>query len=138
MKMVLSATLTQDPTKLSQLQLHHPLFLTTGHIRYKLPEHLHSFKLVYKIIIFYGLKLNNNFTNLNLVFCFLWRYANNKWSLFTLFPFWKIYKGKSVLFSLLQLSRLTDFALCLSFLEIWELKSRNIRVINIKPWEGKF
>ncbi|XP_023739969.1 DEAD-box ATP-dependent RNA helicase 1 [Lactuca sativa] len=46
MKMVLSATLTQDPTKLSQLQLHHPLFLTTGHIRYKLPEHLHSFKLI--------------------------------------------------------------------------------------------
>ncbi|CAH1412322.1 unnamed protein product [Lactuca virosa] len=45
-KMVLSATLTQDPTKLSQLHLHHPLFLTTGHIRYKLPEHLHSFKLI--------------------------------------------------------------------------------------------
>ncbi|KAJ9547335.1 hypothetical protein OSB04_019878 [Centaurea solstitialis] len=29
-KMVLSATLTQDPSKLAQLDLHHPLFLTTG------------------------------------------------------------------------------------------------------------
>ncbi|KAI3700737.1 hypothetical protein L2E82_45375 [Cichorium intybus] len=45
-KMVLSATLTQDPSKLAQLQLHHPLFLTTGKIRYKLPEHLESFKLI--------------------------------------------------------------------------------------------
>nr|GEW64815.1 DEAD-box ATP-dependent RNA helicase 1 [Tanacetum cinerariifolium] len=45
-KMVLSATLTQDPSKLSQLDLHHPLFLTTGKIRYTLPEHLASFKLI--------------------------------------------------------------------------------------------
>ncbi|KAL4567407.1 hypothetical protein LXL04_022991 [Taraxacum kok-saghyz] len=46
MKMILSATLTQDPSKLSQLDLHHPLFLTAGKIRYKLPEHLQSFKLL--------------------------------------------------------------------------------------------
>ncbi|XP_071686741.1 DEAD-box ATP-dependent RNA helicase 1 [Rutidosis leptorrhynchoides] len=45
-KMVLSATLTQDPSKLAQLDLHHPLFLTTGKIRYQLPEHLASFKLI--------------------------------------------------------------------------------------------
>ncbi|KAJ0717142.1 putative RNA helicase [Helianthus annuus] len=45
-KMVLSATLTQDPSKLAQLDLHHPLFLTTGKIRYQLPEHLESFKLI--------------------------------------------------------------------------------------------
>ncbi|KAJ9548745.1 hypothetical protein OSB04_021288 [Centaurea solstitialis] len=45
-KMVLSATLTQDPSKLAQLDLHHPLFLTTGQIRYQLPEHLESFKLI--------------------------------------------------------------------------------------------
>ncbi|XP_076909403.1 DEAD-box ATP-dependent RNA helicase 1-like [Bidens hawaiensis] len=45
-KMVLSATLTQDPSKLAQLDLHHPLFLTTGKIRYQLPEHLVSFKLI--------------------------------------------------------------------------------------------
>nr|XP_043628694.1 DEAD-box ATP-dependent RNA helicase 1 [Erigeron canadensis] len=45
-KMVLSATLTQDPSKLAQLDLHHPLFLTIGKIRYQLPEHLASFKLI--------------------------------------------------------------------------------------------
>ncbi|KAA8519443.1 hypothetical protein F0562_013682 [Nyssa sinensis] len=45
-KMVLSATLTQDPSKLVQLDLHHPLFLTTGQSRYQLPEHLKSFKLI--------------------------------------------------------------------------------------------
>lgn len=45
-KMVLSATLTQDPSKLAQLDLHHPLFLTTGEMRYKLPEQLKSFKVV--------------------------------------------------------------------------------------------
>lgn len=45
-KMVLSATLTQDPSKLAQLDLHHPLFLTTGKIRYQLPEHLASLKLI--------------------------------------------------------------------------------------------
>lgn len=45
-KIVLSATLTQDPSKLSQLALHHPLFLTTGKRRYQLPEKLESYKLV--------------------------------------------------------------------------------------------
>lgn len=45
-KMVLSATLTQDPSKLAQLDLHHPLFLTTGQRRYKLPEKLESYKLI--------------------------------------------------------------------------------------------
>ncbi|KAL3502192.1 hypothetical protein ACH5RR_036641 [Cinchona calisaya] len=45
-KMVLSATLTQDPSKLSQLDLHHPLFLTTGEKRYQLPEQLKSFKVI--------------------------------------------------------------------------------------------
>jgi hypothetical protein len=44
--MVLSATLTQDPSKLAQLDLHHPLFLTTGQRRYQLPEKLESYKLV--------------------------------------------------------------------------------------------
>ncbi|CAL5354821.1 unnamed protein product [Camellia sinensis] len=44
-KMVLSATLTQDPCKLAQLNLHHPLSLTTGQRRYQLPEQLESFKL---------------------------------------------------------------------------------------------
>ncbi|KAG6382902.1 hypothetical protein SASPL_157377 [Salvia splendens] len=45
-KMVLSATLTQDPSKLAQLDLHHPLFLTTGKSRYQFPENLKSYKLV--------------------------------------------------------------------------------------------
>ncbi|CAI9097027.1 OLC1v1033319C1 [Oldenlandia corymbosa var. corymbosa] len=45
-KMVLSATLTQDPSKLSNLHLHHPLFLTTGENRYQLPKQLESFKLI--------------------------------------------------------------------------------------------
>ncbi|XP_009801095.1 DEAD-box ATP-dependent RNA helicase 1 [Nicotiana sylvestris] len=45
-KMVLSATLTQDPSKLAQLDLHHPLLLTTGERRYKLPEELKSFKVI--------------------------------------------------------------------------------------------
>ncbi|CAL5430650.1 unnamed protein product [Camellia sinensis] len=45
-KMVLSATLTQDPCKLAQLNLHHPLSLTTGQRRYQLPEQLESFKLI--------------------------------------------------------------------------------------------
>lgn len=45
-KMVLSATLTRDPSKLSQLDLHHPLFLTTGHRRYQLPDKLESYKIV--------------------------------------------------------------------------------------------
>ncbi|GMP93439.1 hypothetical protein CsSME_00043273 [Camellia sinensis var. sinensis] len=44
--MVLSATLTQDPCKLAQLNLHHPLSLTTGQRRYQLPEQLESFKLI--------------------------------------------------------------------------------------------
>ncbi|PIM99452.1 DEAD-box ATP-dependent RNA helicase [Handroanthus impetiginosus] len=47
-KMVLSATLTQDPSKLAQLDLHRPLFLTTGKRRYQLPEQLKSFKMVCK------------------------------------------------------------------------------------------
>lgn len=51
MKMVLSATLTQDPSKLAQLDLHHPLFLTTGKSRYQLPENLKSFKLVQSSVI---------------------------------------------------------------------------------------
>ncbi|KAI3915830.1 hypothetical protein MKX01_013286 [Papaver californicum] len=41
--MILSATLTQSPSKLSKLDLHHPLFLTTG--RYQLPDKLQLFKL---------------------------------------------------------------------------------------------
>ncbi|KAF7119336.1 hypothetical protein RHSIM_Rhsim13G0117000 [Rhododendron simsii] len=45
-KMVLSATLTQDPSKLAQLDLHHPLLLTTGQRRYRLPERLESFQLI--------------------------------------------------------------------------------------------
>ncbi|KAM6575634.1 hypothetical protein CsatA_023961 [Cannabis sativa] len=45
-KMILSATLTQDPSKLAQLDLHHPLFLTTGKTRYQFPEKLESFKLI--------------------------------------------------------------------------------------------
>lgn len=45
-KMILSATLTQDPGKLAQLDLHHPLFLTTGKRRYKLPEKLESYMMV--------------------------------------------------------------------------------------------
>ncbi|KAF3449975.1 hypothetical protein FNV43_RR06054 [Rhamnella rubrinervis] len=45
-KMVLSATLTQDPSKLAQLDLHHPLFLTTGKLRYQLPGKLESYKLI--------------------------------------------------------------------------------------------
>lgn len=45
-KMVLSATLTQDPSKLSQLDLHHPLLLTSGKNRYQLPELLRSFKVI--------------------------------------------------------------------------------------------
>ncbi|KAL0442495.1 UNVERIFIED_CONTAM: DEAD-box ATP-dependent RNA helicase 1 [Sesamum latifolium] len=46
--MVLSATLTQDPSKLAQLDLHYPLYLTTGHRRYQLPEQLKSFKVLCK------------------------------------------------------------------------------------------
>ncbi|CAN6546084.1 unnamed protein product [Malus baccata var. baccata] len=58
-KMVLSATLTQDPSKLAQLDLHHPLFLTTGQKRYQLPEKLQSYKLLceskYKPLYLVGL-----------------------------------------------------------------------------------
>ncbi|XP_074269593.1 DEAD-box ATP-dependent RNA helicase 1 [Silene latifolia] len=43
-KMVLSATVTRDPSKLSQLELHHPLFLTTG--RYQVPKTLESYKVI--------------------------------------------------------------------------------------------
>ncbi|XP_020084688.1 DEAD-box ATP-dependent RNA helicase 1-like [Ananas comosus] len=45
-KMILSATLTQDPSKISQLDLHHPLLLTSGNKRYRLPELLVSYKLI--------------------------------------------------------------------------------------------
>ncbi|XP_043694001.1 DEAD-box ATP-dependent RNA helicase 1 isoform X1 [Telopea speciosissima] len=45
-KMILSATLTQDPSKLTQLELHHPLLLTTGPRRYKLPEKLESYSMI--------------------------------------------------------------------------------------------
>ncbi|CAN1249210.1 DEAD-box ATP-dependent RNA helicase 1 [Linum perenne] len=45
-KMVLSATLTRDPSKLAQLHLHHPLLVTTGKKRYQLPEKLESYTLV--------------------------------------------------------------------------------------------
>ncbi|KAJ7968989.1 DEAD-box ATP-dependent RNA helicase [Quillaja saponaria] len=45
-KMVLSATLTQDPSKLSQLDLHHPLFLKAGKTRYQLPVNLESYQLI--------------------------------------------------------------------------------------------
>ncbi|KAJ3690579.1 hypothetical protein LUZ61_019743 [Rhynchospora tenuis] len=48
MKIILSATLTQDPSKLSQLELHHPILLTSGMKRYRLPEKLQSFKLICK------------------------------------------------------------------------------------------
>ncbi|GAB4831930.1 DEAD-box ATP-dependent RNA helicase 1 [Ancistrocladus abbreviatus] len=47
-KMVLSATLTQDPSKLAQLDLHHPLFMSTGQRRYQLPKNLKSLKLICK------------------------------------------------------------------------------------------
>lgn len=47
--MILSATLTQDPSKISQLDLHHPLLLTSGDKRYKLPKRLESFKLVFTL-----------------------------------------------------------------------------------------
>ncbi|KAI3852012.1 hypothetical protein MKW98_020011 [Papaver atlanticum] len=46
-KMILSATLTQSPGKLSKLDLHHPLFLTTG--RYQLPDKLQLFKLTCEV-----------------------------------------------------------------------------------------
>ncbi|CAA7057563.1 unnamed protein product [Microthlaspi erraticum] len=45
-KMVLSATLTKDPSKLIQLDLHHPLFMTTGESRYRLPEKLECLRLI--------------------------------------------------------------------------------------------
>lgn len=46
--MTLSATLTRDPSKLSQLNLYNPLFLTSGAsgARYQLPDQLESYKLV--------------------------------------------------------------------------------------------
>ncbi|KAI3938369.1 hypothetical protein MKW98_015268 [Papaver atlanticum] len=46
-KMILSATLTQSPGKLSKLDLHHPLFLTTG--RYQLPDKLQLLKLTCEV-----------------------------------------------------------------------------------------
>lgn len=47
-KIILSATLTQDPSKLSQFDLHHPLLLKSGHKRYQLPENLRSYTLICK------------------------------------------------------------------------------------------
>ncbi|KAL6911974.1 hypothetical protein ACP4OV_000779 [Aristida adscensionis] len=44
-KIILSATLTQDPSKLSQLDLHHPLLLNSGKKRYRIPMKLESYKL---------------------------------------------------------------------------------------------
>ncbi|KAG0447718.1 hypothetical protein HPP92_028188 [Vanilla planifolia] len=43
-KIILSATLPQDPSKLSQLKLYHPLLLASGDRRYKLPEKLELYK----------------------------------------------------------------------------------------------
>ncbi|KHN26907.1 DEAD-box ATP-dependent RNA helicase 1 [Glycine soja] len=45
-KIVLSATLTRDPGRLAQLNLHHPLFLSAGKMRYRLLEYLECFKLI--------------------------------------------------------------------------------------------
>jgi ATP-dependent RNA helicase DDX51/DBP6 len=45
--MVLSATLTQDPGRIIQLNLHHPLLLKAGQMRYRFPENLESYKLVW-------------------------------------------------------------------------------------------
>ncbi|ONK71161.1 uncharacterized protein A4U43_C04F5420 [Asparagus officinalis] len=47
-KIILSATLTRDPSKLSQFNLHHPLLLKSGHKRYQLPENLKSHILICK------------------------------------------------------------------------------------------
>ncbi|KAL4186805.1 hypothetical protein AMTRI_Chr09g15790 [Amborella trichopoda] len=65
-KMILSATLTRDPSKLSQLDLHHPLLMTSGgsRKRYQLPEQLESIKLfcesklkpLYLVALLQGLK----------------------------------------------------------------------------------
>lgn len=48
MKMVLSATLTRDPAKISQIKLCFPLFISASveEKRYQLPEQLQSYKLV--------------------------------------------------------------------------------------------
>ncbi|XP_021750907.1 DEAD-box ATP-dependent RNA helicase 1-like isoform X1 [Chenopodium quinoa] len=45
-KMLFSATLTRNPSKLGLLDLHHPLFLTTGQSRYAFPEKLEFFKVI--------------------------------------------------------------------------------------------
>ncbi|KAL9328911.1 hypothetical protein ACSQ67_003914 [Phaseolus vulgaris] len=45
-KVLLSATLTRDPGRLVQLNMHHPLFLSTGKMRYRLPKNLESYKLI--------------------------------------------------------------------------------------------
>eukprot|EP00850_Spirogloea_muscicola_P011401 SM000070S21367 [mRNA] locus=s70:635755:638960:- [translate_table: standard] len=47
-KLVLSATLTQDPAKFARLDLHKPLYITASAAerRYKLPSQLREFKLV--------------------------------------------------------------------------------------------
>lgn len=47
-KLVLSATLTRDPAKIQQLQLHRPLYIATSATdhRYKVPSQLQEFRLV--------------------------------------------------------------------------------------------
>ncbi|GMP93464.1 hypothetical protein CsSME_00043282 [Camellia sinensis var. sinensis] len=73
-KMVLSATLTQDPCKLAQLNLHHPLSLTTGQRRYQLPEQLESFKLFLgSFLVSFVRSLNNpNLFNSHVYIIFEW------------------------------------------------------------------
>lgn len=48
MKMVLSATITRDPSKIAQLALHCPMYIaqSAADNRYQLPEQLQAFKLV--------------------------------------------------------------------------------------------
>ena len=48
MKMVLSATLTRDPAKISQIKLCYPMFISGSaeDKRYQLPSQLQSYKLV--------------------------------------------------------------------------------------------
>ncbi|KMZ66911.1 DEAD-box ATP-dependent RNA helicase 1 [Zostera marina] len=45
-KMIFSATLTKDPNKLDQLDLHHSLYMTAGDRRYNLPKKLESYGLI--------------------------------------------------------------------------------------------
>lgn len=72
-KMVFSATLTQDPGKLAQLDPHHPLLLTTGKMRYQLPEKLEC----YKLVSHHFLSINVTLLRLILV---LYEILKNYWS----------------------------------------------------------